>query len=203
MTLKIEAVPSNDLLLDPRNARKHSAENLAAISESLKAFGQRKPIVVTSENVVVAGNGTLEAARSLGMQKVDVVRVPKDWSDDQIKAFALADNRTAELAEWNHVELSEQLSDLQVADWSVESLGFEGYEVLNVRPDEVDNPFSLLSDEPRKDATQMTFTVSLDQAEIIKSVLGQAKHSGRMPDDGENSNSNGNALFLVVSEWSA
>jgi len=203
MTLKIEAVPSNDLLLDPRNARKHSAENLAAISESLKAFGQRKPIVVTSENVVVAGNGTLEAARSLGMQKVDVVRVPKDWSDDQIKAFALADNRTAELAEWNHVELSEQLSDLQVADWSVESLGFEGYEVLNVRPDEVDNPFSLLSDEPRKDATQMTFTVSLDQAEIIKSVLAQAKHSGRMPDDGENSNSNGNALFLVVSEWSA
>ena len=203
MTLKIEAVPSKDLLLDPRNARKHSAENLAAISESLKAFGQRKPIVVTSENVVVAGNGTLEAARSLGIEKVDVVRVPNDWSDDQVKAFALADNRTAELAEWNHVELSKQLSDLQVADWAVETLGFEGYEVLNVRPDEVEDPFAMLSDEPRKDATQMTFTVSLEQAEIIKSVMGQAKHSGRMPDDGENSNSNGNALYLVMSEWSA
>jgi len=101
------------------------------------------------------------------------------------------------------VELSEQLSDLQVADWAVETLGFEGYEVLNVRPDEVEDPFAMLSDEPRKDATQMTFTVSLEQAEIIKSVMGQAKHSGRMPDDGENSNSNGNALYLVMSEWSA
>jgi len=112
--------------------------------------------------------------QGFGLTDVDVVRVPKSWSSDQVKAFALADNRTAELAEWNHVELSEQLSHLQVADWAVESLGFAGYEILNVRPDEVDDPFSLLSDEPRKDATQMTFTVSLGQGEIIKSVLAQA-----------------------------
>ena len=203
VALKIETVPVEKLTFDPQNARKHSDENLSAIASSLKEFGQRKPIVVTEGNVIVAGNGTLEAARLLGLTDVDVVRVPKSWSSDQVKAFALADNRTAELAEWNHVELSEQLSHLQVADWAVESLGFAGYEILNVRPDEVDDPFSLLSDEPRKDATQMTFTVSLEQGEIIKSVLAQAKHSGRMPDDGENSNSNGNALFLVVSEWSA
>lgn len=70
-----------------------------------------------------------------------------------------------------------------------------------MRPDEVEDPFSLLEDAPRKDATQMTFTVSLEQAETIRQVLAQAKKSDRLPDDGENQNSNGNALFLVTSEW--
>jgi len=201
MPLKIESLPIEKLTFDPSNARKHSDANLAAIAESLKQFGQRKPIVVNAENVIVAGNGTVEAARLLGLTDVDVVRVPKSWTADQVKAFALADNRTAELADWDHVELSEQLTELQLSDWDVKSLGFGDYQILDVRPDEVDDPFSLLEDTPRKDATQMTFTLSLEQAEIVKQVLAQAKHSDRLPDDEENQNTNGNALFLVVSEW--
>jgi site-specific DNA-methyltransferase (adenine-specific) len=91
----------------------------------LKQFGQRKPIVITADNVIVAGNGTVEAARFLGLTDVDVVRVPKDWSADQVKAFALADNRTAELAEWNPEVLSAQLLELGEAGFDVEALGFE------------------------------------------------------------------------------
>lgn len=125
MPLKIEQVPVEKLTFDPSNARKHSDANLAAIAESLKQFGQRKPIVVNAENVIVAGNGTVEAARLLGLTDVDVVRVPKHWNADQVKAFALADNRTAELAEWNPEVLSAQLLELDEAGFDVEALGFD------------------------------------------------------------------------------
>jgi ParB-like chromosome segregation protein Spo0J len=199
--MKIETLKIADLTFDPTNARIHDDHNLQAIQGSLSQFGQRKPVVITHENVIVAGNGTVQAATLLGWDTVSAVRVPADWSEDQVKAFALADNRTAELADWNHVELSEQLTELSLADWDVKSLGFGEYQILDVRPDEVDDPFSLLEDTPRKDATQMTFTLSLEQAENVKQVLAQAKHSDRLPDDEENQNTNGNALFLVVSEW--
>ena len=113
-----------DLSLDPKNARKHSARNLDAIAASLLKFGQRKPLVV-HRGVVLAGNGTLEAARSLGWTEIDVAEVPDDWDNDTAKAYALADNRTAELAEWDESELAKQLLELQDADWDIEELGFE------------------------------------------------------------------------------
>jgi DNA modification methylase len=125
MNLKIESVPVEQLTFDPANARKHSDANLSAIAQSLKEFGQRKPIVVTHDNVIVAGNGTVEAARMVGLTAVDVVRVPRGWSADQVKAFALADNRSAELAEWNPEVLSAQLLELDQAGFDIEALGFE------------------------------------------------------------------------------
>ena len=129
--MKIETVPVEKLTFDPANARKHSDENLSAIASSLKEFGQRKPIVVTEGNVIVAGNGTVEAALLVGLTDVDVVRVPKSWSADQVKAFALADNRSAELAEWNPEVLSAQLLELEQAGFDVEALGFDLVEQVN------------------------------------------------------------------------
>lgn len=134
MPLKIERVATEFLRFDPANARKHSDANIAAIAESLRQFGQRKPIVVTAENVIVAGNGTVEAARLVGLSDVDVVRVPADWSADQVKAFALADNRTAELAEWNPEVLSAQLLELDEAGFDIEALGFESVGVIDDEP---------------------------------------------------------------------
>ena len=138
--LKIESVPVDQLTFDPANARKHSDANLSAIAQSLKELGQRKPIVVTHENVIVAGNGTVEAAQMVGLTAVDVVRVPKSWSADQVKAFALADNRSAELAEWNPEVLSAQLLELQDAGFDVELLGFEQQVEPNFSPEVVEQP---------------------------------------------------------------
>lgn len=123
--MKIESVSTEFLKFDERNARSHSDANLAAIAGSLQQFGQRKPIVVNGDNVVIAGNGTLEAARMLGMKELAVVRVPADWTDEQAMAFALADNRTAELADWNQEVLASQLLELQQLDFDVEALGFD------------------------------------------------------------------------------
>lgn len=100
-----------DLVPDPRNARKHGERNLQAIVASLERFGQVKPIVVR-DGVVIAGNGTLAAARRLGWEQIAVVAVPGTMTDEEARAFALADNRTAELAEWDRAELAVILSEL-------------------------------------------------------------------------------------------
>jgi len=122
--MKVELVQIDDLDLDPKNARKHDEKNLKAIADSLEQFGQRKPIVVWGRTVV-AGNGTMAAARSLGWKEITIVRVPDDWSSDQVKAYALADNRSAELAAWDEQVLASQLLELQEAEFDIELLGFE------------------------------------------------------------------------------
>ena len=102
--LAVRSVPVQDLRLDPGNARRHGRRNLDAIKGSLSSFGQRRPLVVLPDLTVIAGNGTLEAMRELGWTEVAVTVVPEDWSADQARAYALADNRTAELAEWDDAD---------------------------------------------------------------------------------------------------
>jgi site-specific DNA-methyltransferase (adenine-specific) len=123
--MKIETVKTNELTLDPNNARVHSEKSVEAIANSLAMYGLRKPVVIDSDNRVVAGNGTLEAARKLNWETIAAVRLPKDWSEEMIKAFAIADNRTAELSEWNKEILAEQLIDLEEEDFDIYWLGFE------------------------------------------------------------------------------
>ena len=195
-TLKLETISIDALTPDPENARLHDKRNIESIAGSLSRFGQRKPIVISGANVIVAGNGTVTAAKHLGWTEVQCVRVPGDWTAEQIKAYALADNRTAELAEWDAKVLADQLIELDANGWSVEEFGF-----LPLSPDIVEDPFSLLKDDDRKNATQMTFTLTLDQAEVVKSCITAALKSGRIPEISDNTNRNGNALYLICSEW--
>ena len=127
--MKLETVTIESLKLDPNNARKHSKRNLDAIAASLEKFGQRKPIVVHN-GVVIAGNGTLEAAKTLGWKEIGVSVCPADWDADTAKAYALADNRSSELAEWDNLILSNQLLDLDGLGWDIEALGFEMPQIL-------------------------------------------------------------------------
>lgn len=122
--MKIDA-----LTFDPRNARKHPTNNVEALKQSLRVFGQQKPIVITSAGVVVAGNGTLQAAMALGWDNIDTVTVPASWDQKQITAFALADNRTAELAQWDARELLDQLEELN--DFDMNALGFDAWNISN------------------------------------------------------------------------
>jgi DNA modification methylase len=115
----------SDLTLDPGNARLHSQKNLDAIKASLTKFGQRKPIVINNKGVILAGNGTVEAAKALGWDHIEVATVPADWDEATARAYALADNRTAELAEWDENVLAKQLLDLLDEEFDIEALGFE------------------------------------------------------------------------------
>jgi hypothetical protein len=109
------AVPCADLLLDPANARRHPERNLEAIKGSLRVYGQRKPVVVNRRTgAIEAGNGTLQAALALGWSHLAVVYV----DDDPMTAagFAIADNRTAELAEWDRKALDKLLGEIKTND---------------------------------------------------------------------------------------
>jgi len=136
--LKIETIALESVTLDPNNARKHNEKNIKAICESLKQFGQRKPVVINVGNIVVAGNGTVEAARKLGYKTLDVVRVPADWSEEKIKAYALADNRSAELASWDIDILLLQLNELNIGEWDINALGFKEFELNPPRDSDAD-----------------------------------------------------------------
>jgi DNA modification methylase len=109
------AVPVADLLLDPANARRHPEANLEAIKGSLRVYGQRKPVVVNRRTgTIEAGNGTLQAALALGWSHLAAVYV----DDDPMTAagFSIADNRTAELAEWDREALDKLLGEIKTND---------------------------------------------------------------------------------------
>lgn len=105
------AVPIESLNLDPTNARSHDERNIAAIRASLARFGQRLPVVVQREGMVVrAGNGRVIAARELGWTHVAAVVV--DESEVEATSFAIADNRSAELATWDEKALADLFDSL-------------------------------------------------------------------------------------------
>jgi DNA modification methylase len=137
--LEIETRPISYLRPDPNNARKHDAKNIDAIAKSLARFGQRKPIVIIGDGTIVAGNGTVEAAKQLGWTEIVCARAPWKWTPEEVKAYALADNRTAELAEWDETELAKQLMELEAHGWDIEEFGFKQREIE--KPDAPDEDY--------------------------------------------------------------
>lgn len=127
--MKVERVKVDSLVFDPVNARKHNSKNIEAIKGSLAKFGQQKPLVVGADGVVIAGNGTLEAAKALGWEEVDVYKSPLKGAEAM--AFALADNKTAELAEWDEEILKEHLASLYKDGWDIEDIGFDASDIDN------------------------------------------------------------------------
>ena len=101
----------DELVPDPHNAMKHGARNIEAVRKSLTKWGQRTRLVVNRRGMVVLkGNGTLEAAKLLGWTELDCLLV--DDAPKSGRAYAIADNRSSELAEWDPVILHEGLLDI-------------------------------------------------------------------------------------------
>jgi hypothetical protein len=112
--------PVAELHLLPGNPRRGDVD---AVARSLERFGQRKPIVARRDGTVVAGNHTLQAVQRLGWPEIAVVWVDDD--DATAKAFALADNRTAELGGYDDEALAAMVAEVGAVD--MELLGAAGY----------------------------------------------------------------------------
>ena len=111
LPLRALALPIDTLILDPSNARTHDEKNLAAIKSSLSRFGQRLPLVVQKQGLIVrAGNGRVMAATELGWTHIACVVV--DESEVEATAYAIADNRSGELAQWDDAALAKLLESL-------------------------------------------------------------------------------------------
>lgn len=86
-----------------------------AVAASIKEFGFKVPVVLDKNNVIVAGHTRIEAAKELGMESVPVIYAD-DLNEEQIRAFRLADNKTAELASWDLDKLTEELEKITNID---------------------------------------------------------------------------------------
>src|SRR5439155_20596928 len=94
-----------------------------AVEASIRVFVFRQPIVVDRKGTIIVGHTRYKAALKLGLKKVPV-HVAKDLTPAQIKAYRLADNKTAELADWDHDRLVEELLELEKMAFDLDVLGF-------------------------------------------------------------------------------
>jgi len=120
--MEVKLTNIDDIRPYDRNPRVND-DAVDAVAASLREFGFRQPIVVDEGGVIICGHTRHKAALKLGLKQVPV-HVAKDLTPDQVRAYRLADNKTAELAEWNMELLPLELKDLQAADFDLDLLGF-------------------------------------------------------------------------------
>lgn len=130
-------------LLEYDNNPRHNEEAIEAVANSIREFGFKVPIVISSDNIIIAGHTRLKASVSLGLEEVPCI-IADDLNEEQIKAFRLADNKTAELATWDLSKLEEELSHI---DMDMLQFGFEEMEEL--LPDNAsDDDFDITDEIP-------------------------------------------------------
>ena len=119
-----------DLQLDPKNVRVHSKKQIAQIAQSIKAFGFNAPVLVNSELKAIAGHGRLAACKLLGITTVPTICL-EHLTKEQVRAFAIADNRLSETANWDERLLAEELKALTELklDFSLDVIGFDTGEI--------------------------------------------------------------------------
>lgn len=113
----------SNLIAYENNPRKND-DAVDAVASSIKSFGFKVPVIVDSNNVIIAGHTRVKACKKLGITEVPCV-IADDLTEDQIKAFRLADNKTSELAEWDLDKLSEELKFIEM---DMSQFGFEDLE---------------------------------------------------------------------------
>ena len=146
MARRIEIWPTDRLVPYARNARTHSAEQIAQIAASILEFGFTNPILVDSMDGIIAGHGRLLAARKLGLAEVPVV-VLDHLSETQRRAYILADNKLAMNAGWDEKMLASELRELEADGTDLALIGFSDEELEALLED---------GDAPSEDVTDET-----------------------------------------------
>ena len=121
--LNVKMMPIGDVVPYEKNPRLND-QAVDAVASSIREFGFKVPIVVDGKGVVVSGHTRLKAAKTLGLDEVPVI-VADDLDDTKIKAFRLADNKVAELAEWDESLLIKELEELDDLNYDMGQFEFE------------------------------------------------------------------------------
>ena len=119
----IEMLLTSSLTPNPDNARTHSARQLSQLRAAIKKFGWLVPIVVDADLMILAGHARYEVARMLKLREVPCIRADH-LSDIDKRAFALGENRLAELSGWNSKLLTKELDALFSSGFEIETIGF-------------------------------------------------------------------------------
>jgi len=196
--MKIETTPIDKLVPYVNNARTNSPEQVDQIAASIKEFGFNNPVLIDKKNGIIAGHGRVMAARKLELKEVPTVRL-EHLSETQKKAFIIADNKIAMNAGWDDELLALELKDLDDVMFDLNLTGFDAAqinEMFNVN--DYDDFEPNVPDGEKMPLSNMTFTVSAEQLEVINTALNKASKEKPFDPQGVNENKNGNALFLMA-----
>jgi ParB/Sulfiredoxin domain len=131
-TLRVQALPIDQIKLNRRNSRTHSGKQIGQIANSIVAFGFTNPLLVSEDRTLIAGEGRYKAAQLLGLAKVPVI-VLAGLSPARQRALAIADNKIADNAGWDRerlaIEIPELAALLETEGLDVSILGFEAVEI--------------------------------------------------------------------------
>lgn len=171
---------------NPRN----NAPAVDAVAASIEEFGFKVPIIIDKDGVIVAGHTRYIAAQKLGLETVPCI-MADDLSDEQVKAFRLADNKVSELAMWDNDKLMQELGEI---DMDMSAFGFDEM----ISPDDFGDSFSL-PDGDKPEIVTMTFTLHNEQKGLIDYAMSLVTND--VQETFGNTNKNGNALYEVVRQW--
>jgi len=193
---KIEMINVGELIPHPKNCNQHTQEQIKMLERLIEYQGFRVPLIVQKgTNLVVAGHGRLQAAKSLGMDVVPVI-FQEFESEAQLYAYLVSDN-SINAKDWGGgLDLSAINSELQDLgpEFNIEMLGIRDFEIEpldGVMPD-------LDSQDP--DIQQVTFTLSNEQKDLLDEAMSKAKSQEDCNDE-INKNSNGNILAAIMRRY--
>lgn len=193
----IQYVETKILRGNPNNPRiTDNADKLEKLAQSLKDFPQMleaRPIVVNPDMIVLGGNMRLKAAKRAGLKEVPIF-ISDKWSAEQEREFIIKDNIGYGEWDWGMLQMDWDTAELQ--DWGLDLPGFD------LDAGEFGEDFDLPEGE-KDPLQQITYTLADEQAEIIKSAVAEIKKTEEFKycETFGNENSNGNALYLIISQW--
>lgn len=141
MKRKIETRHIDQLIPYARNSRIHSEAQVAQIAASIREWGWTTPVLITKENTIIAGHGRVMAARKLEMEEIPCI-VAEGWTEAQVRAYVIADNRLAENAAWDMHALGIEMEELRLAGFDIELTGFDDDALGAITSDDVEPPES-------------------------------------------------------------
>lgn len=194
--MKTQLVKLSEIKENPDNPRVVNDERFKKLVKSIKEFPKMlsiRPLVVDNNMCVLGGNMRLRACKKLGIKEVPVI-FAKDLTPDEQKAFIIKDN--IGYGEWDFVKLQEEWDVPQLEDWGLELPG------VDMGTDDLNDDFSLKNGD-KSNLQQITFTLSDEQINELKTALDEIRHSSEFKhvETYGNGNSNGNALYLLVMQW--
>ena len=147
-----------DLIPYEKNPR-NNTKAVKYVAKSIEEFGFKVPLVIDRDNVVVCGHTRLKASEQLGIEEVPCI-VADDLTDEQIKAFRLADNKVSEQAEWDIGLLNEELDDILNVD-----MGDFGFDIFSM--DDLEEMEGYNSEEDEREHFSKTFVFPIEKKKQI------------------------------------
>jgi len=173
-----------------KNPRKND-NAVDVVAASIRQFGFLVPLVIDQAHIIVAGHTRYKAAQRLSMKTVPCV-VADELTEDQIRAFRLADNKVGEMAQWDVDLLPLELADIAM---DMSAFGFEA-----VTDEDFSEEFTL-DDGGKKPFQQISLTLHDKQADLLHAAIAHVYANEEVAETFGNENKNGNGIYEVVRQW--